>query len=159
MSKLYIAYGSNLNLRQMASRCPTATIYGTGVLDNWELLFRGQPHNAHATIERSKECHVPVLVWEVQDKDEKRLDRYEGYPVYYYKDYIPVYVDGKGKVEAMVYIMDRSQKPGYPSDSYVQTIRRGYKDCRFSMDYLDAVLEKNMDECRDLKFRIRDSYI
>ena len=26
MSKLYVAYGSNLNLKQMAYRCPTATL-------------------------------------------------------------------------------------------------------------------------------------
>ena len=28
--KLYIAYGSNLNLPQMAVRCPTATVKGSG---------------------------------------------------------------------------------------------------------------------------------
>ena len=29
MVKLYIAYGSNLNLEQMANRCPTAKVVGT----------------------------------------------------------------------------------------------------------------------------------
>ena len=28
-SKLYIAYGSNLNLEQMKRRCPTAEVVGT----------------------------------------------------------------------------------------------------------------------------------
>ena len=28
----YIAYGSNLNLRQMARRCPTAKVVGTALL-------------------------------------------------------------------------------------------------------------------------------
>lgn len=31
MKKLYVAYGSNLNIAQMALRCPTAHIYGTGL--------------------------------------------------------------------------------------------------------------------------------
>ena len=30
----YIAYGSNLNLRQMAMRCPTARLLGTGLVEN-----------------------------------------------------------------------------------------------------------------------------
>ena len=41
MEKLYVAYGSNLNIAQMALRCPTAHIYGTGLLNNWELIYRG----------------------------------------------------------------------------------------------------------------------
>ena len=32
MGKLYIAYGSNLNLAQMAARCPSASIYAAGLL-------------------------------------------------------------------------------------------------------------------------------
>lgn len=42
--KLYIAYGSNLNLGQMNYRCPTAKLYGTGVIENYELQFKGMPH-------------------------------------------------------------------------------------------------------------------
>lgn len=37
--KLYIAYGSNLNLGQMKYRCPTAKLYGTGVIENYEYMF------------------------------------------------------------------------------------------------------------------------
>lgn len=45
MSKLYVAYGSNLNLKQMAYRCPTATLVGTGVIENYELQFKiGRAH-------------------------------------------------------------------------------------------------------------------
>ena len=39
--RLYIAYGSNLNLLQMAFRCPTAEIAGKSELKGYELLFRG----------------------------------------------------------------------------------------------------------------------
>ena len=39
--KLYMAYGSNLNLYQMAYRCPTAQVAGKAVLKDYELLFRG----------------------------------------------------------------------------------------------------------------------
>ena len=38
--RLYIAYGSNLNLEQMKRRCPTAEVVGTAELRNWRLWFR-----------------------------------------------------------------------------------------------------------------------
>ena len=85
MGKLYIAYGSNLNLAQMAARCPSASIYAAGLLNNWELIYRGTQTNSHATIRRKKGSFVPVLVWEIQPRDEARLDIYEGYPRYYFK--------------------------------------------------------------------------
>ena len=41
--KLYIAYGSNLNLKQMKYRCPTAKLIGKGVVENYGLQFKGMP--------------------------------------------------------------------------------------------------------------------
>lgn len=103
--KLYIAYGSNLNLSQMAYRCPSAKIYGTGILNNWELLYKGHKNNSHATIGRKKGKKVPVLVWEITPSDEHQLDIYEGFPTYYYKQNIMVTIGGQKK-KAMVYIMN-----------------------------------------------------
>ena len=37
----YIAYGSNLNLKQMAMRCPTAKVVGRAMLKDYQLTFRG----------------------------------------------------------------------------------------------------------------------
>lgn len=113
MKKLYIAYGSNLNLVQMAARCPSARVYAKGVLNNWELVYRGAMTNSHATIIRKKGSTVPVLVWEIQPKDEYFLDIYEGYPHYYSKKDIMVDIGGKKK-KAMVYIMNKRQLPGRP---------------------------------------------
>ena len=50
-NKLYIAYGSNLNLPQMAKRCPAAKVVGTSEIKDYALVFRGSGHGAVATIE------------------------------------------------------------------------------------------------------------
>ena len=61
MSKrLYVAYGSNLNIQQMTNRCPGAKLYGTGVIENFELQFKGQFHGAFATIAPKDGASVPV---------------------------------------------------------------------------------------------------
>lgn len=146
MSKLYIAYGSNLNLSQMAMRCPYASVYAKGVLDNWELAYRGRKTNSYATIIKKYGSQVPVLIWEITPKDEYYLDIYEGYPHYYFKKNIMVDIDGKKK-KGMVYIMNERQLPGRPSDLYVKTILQGYKDNGFDIRTLITSLEKNSIEC------------
>ena len=59
--RFYIAYGSNLNIEQMARRCPTAEIVGTAFLRNWRLMFRGK-NTAVATVEKHDGSQVPVYV-------------------------------------------------------------------------------------------------
>ena len=39
--QLYIAYGSNINLEQMAYRCPHSKVVGTSEIKDYELEFRG----------------------------------------------------------------------------------------------------------------------
>ncbi|MDE5564534.1 MAG: gamma-glutamylcyclotransferase [Oscillospiraceae bacterium] len=146
MGKLYIAYGSNLNLAQMAARCPYASIYAKGVLNNWELVYRGSKTNSHATIIKKQGSTVSVLVWEIQPYDEYRLDIYEGYPHYYFKKDIMVDIDGKKK-KAMVYIMNQKQLPGKPSIQYINTIRQGYIDNNMDVNIFEKSLEKNSIEC------------
>lgn len=85
MKRYYIAYGSNLNIRQMRIRCPHARVIGTAVINDYELLFKGSRTGAYLTIEPKEGGEVPVVVWEVTESDEAALDRYEGYPVFYYK--------------------------------------------------------------------------
>lgn len=83
--RYYIAYGSNLNINQMKLRCPSARIIGTSEVPNYELLFKGSKTGSYLTIEPKEGSSVPVAVWEVSERDELALDRYEGYPHFYYK--------------------------------------------------------------------------
>ena len=52
---LYFAYGSNINLNQMAVRCPDAKVVEPAVLENYELLFRGNAHGYGVATIRFKE--------------------------------------------------------------------------------------------------------
>lgn len=146
MKKLYVAYGSNLNIRQMALRCPTARIYSAGILNNWELIYRGSKTGSYATIRRKKGSAVPVVVWSIGEQDEKNLDRYEGYPTFYFKQNVMVDLPF-GKKKAMVYIMNTMAKPGRPSNIYKRTIRDGYLANNLDLEYLEESLRKNENEC------------
>ena len=88
MKKIYAAYGSNLNHRQMKKRCRDAKFAGTGMLKNYGLCFKGGSDNAFATIVPKEGAFVPVGLWEISSEDEKALDRYEGVPFQYFKQEI-----------------------------------------------------------------------
>ena len=102
MKRLYIAYGSNLNVRQMKTRCPKARLVGTASLENHILYFRESLTGSYLTIEPKIGASVPVAVWEVTQSDEMALD-------------------------CFAYVM-RSDRPiGVPSDYYVYTCLEGYE--------------------------------
>ena len=120
---VYIAYGSNMVEDQMAFRCPEARLIGTGYITGARLEFY-----LHATVERTgdKRNRVPVAVWDINSRDEKSLDRYEGFPHYYVKETWTVHMDDGSEIEGMVYIMNMiRQSP--PMNSYYQGIAEAYR--------------------------------
>lgn len=135
--RYYIAYGSNLNVRQMRMRCPSARIIGTANLKDYELLFKGSKTGSYLTVEKKDGGYVPVGVWEVSIQDEKALDRYEGFPTLYYKKELTLPIEGirTGKVRnrrVFVYIMHEERSIGIPSIPYMQTCLEGYDDFGFN---------------------------
>lgn len=140
---LYIAYGSNLNLPQMAFRCPTAKVVSTSEIKDYELLFRGGRRSAVATVEPLKGSTVPVLLWRLKERDLQSLDRYEGYPSFYRKEIFDVELRGR-TVSAMVYIMNEGHLFGSPSDYYLNTIMEGYQSAGFNTELLEQAVEKSI---------------
>lgn len=140
-NRYYIAYGSNLNIHQMFARCPSAKIIGTSVIENYQLLFKGSKTGSYLTIEPKEGRSVPVAVWSVTARDEAALDRYEGYPAFYYKAEMKLPIKGikSGKIrtrDVFVYIMHEDRPLGLPSEYYLETCLQGYQSFRFDKKIL-----------------------
>lgn len=127
MSKLYGAYGSNLNFEQMAHRCTTARFLGVGTIDGYMLEFRGKACGV-ANVVPCEGGSVPVGIWLIEPADEAALDRYEGFPWLYNKLDIPVKFGGR-ITPVMFYVMDAELPVRLPSEEYFNTILTGYNDC------------------------------
>lgn len=130
--KIYVAYGSNMDERQMAFRCPDSKLLGTGNLLNWRLMFKGEMPYSYATIEEWDGFFVPVVIWEISSADEKRLDRYEGYPKFYLKRDVEIETSDGEKLQGMVYVMSGEQRLNPPCDHYYAVIYDAYR--RFGID-------------------------
>ena len=123
MTRLYVAYGSNLAFDQMSKRCPKAEPVGTTELRDTRLVFRSV-----ADVERKEGYSVPVGIWLITPECEEALDRYEGVAGGLYRKVSVAFDDGQ---KALMYVMnDRGILP--PSEYYLNVIRRGYKD--FGLD-------------------------
>ena len=126
---LYFAYGSNLHHLQMKKRCKDSIFLKKINLKDFKLTFRSKYRAAD--IEPKKNSIVPGALFEISKSDEKKLDIYEDYPFLYKKYYFTYY----GK-KVMTYIMTKKTKFKYPTEIYLNVIKRGYKDCKLEKKYL-----------------------
>tara|TARA_B100000780_G_scaffold115325_1_gene80882 strand:+ start:376 stop:777 length:402 start_codon:yes stop_codon:yes gene_type:complete len=125
----YFAYGSNLHHLQMKRRCKDSIFLKKIYLKNFRLTFRSKFRAAD--IESKKDSKVPGALFEISKSDEKKLDIYEDYPTLYKKYYFIYY----GK-KVMTYTMAKKTLFMFPTERYLNIIKRGYKDCNLEFSYL-----------------------
>jgi len=89
----------------------------------------------YADIEFKKNSIVYGALFEISKIDEKKLDVYEDYPNIYKKFYFTYY----GK-KVMTYTMTKKTLFTFPSERYLNIIKRGYKDCKIELNYLKKSL-------------------
>ena len=131
---LYFAYGSNLNHFQMKRRCKDSIFLKKINLTNFKLTFRSKYRAAD--IEPKKNSIVPGALFEISKSDEKKLDVYEDHPTLYKKYYFTYY----GK-KVMTYTMTKKTLFAYPTERYLNVVKRGYKDCNLDNHILKKALK------------------
>lgn len=149
MKRIYIAYGSNMNIRQMASRCPDSKVLGVSQIEGYALEFHGGG-GAVATIVPREDSRVPVVLWEISERDERNLDRYEGFPRLYFKQDFRVFLGRHSchaQVSAFAYIMSSGYDIGIPSEYYYSMILDGYTDNGIDTKPLFAALFAARERC------------
>lgn len=127
--KFYFAYGANMSLDSMRMRCPQARPVRSFYLRDWRLWL----HN-HATIQPAPGHCVPGALWSITPGCERSLDMFEGWPVYYDKQYLTQ--DGE---KFMVYVMNEPAW-GDPSTGYIQLLEEGYQDWNLPPSVLEETL-------------------
>ncbi len=156
----YFAYGSNINLDQMAYRCPAAEVVGPVVLENYELLFRGNSRgNGVATIAPHKGRKVYGLLWKITPECERSLDLYEAFPRLYGKQSVTVQ-DREGREHTvMAYVMtELCREPAVPSSYYYNGILEGYRQNGLPTDSLKRAWEHSVKEVHGMTGKINDQY-
>jgi len=129
----YFAYGSNLHHLQMEKRCPKCRYVKKFVLNDYQLTFRNR--GGWADIEKKKSKKVYGAIYLISKCSERKLDKYEDYPVLYKKMYFKI----KGK-KIMTYTMVKKTRFVQPTTRYLNIIKQGYKDCKLNLRSLNLAL-------------------
>ena len=138
-ARLYFAYGSNLSLTQMKSRCPSSTYHSFGFLPNYKWIIGERGYANVVRTAPEEQCEVFGMLYTLEISDEENLDIAEGVPYAYYKRELAIIVatkDDEGKnldlkeVTALVYVDERRLGEGVCKEEYVHRMNRGIRDAK-----------------------------
>lgn len=133
---LYFAYGANTNKRSMALRCPQAKPLEAVKLEGWRLHFRGV-----ADIMEREGSVVHGALWRITPECEAALDRFEGFPNTYIKQYGQIRVNGRSEV-VMMYVMRQARALCPPHESYRQCLLEGYREFGIDTDQIHYAVRR-----------------
>lgn len=142
---LYFAYGSNLDRRQMRSRCASARVEACAVLPNHALAFGGFSHRwggAVATVVPTRGAQVEGLLYRLKPAELRLLDRHEGHPFVYERVSVLVEDERGRRQRAQVYLQPEAGfEPAAPPPGYARVLRRAYRRLGFDTARLAAATE------------------
>lgn len=131
MAMYYFAYGSNLNRKQILERCPDSKPKSTATLPNYKLVFVGwsrQWQGGVASIRTFRGAKVLGAIYEISDRDFRRLDGYEGYPRNADHLNVTVFTEDSEPIQAITYMRTGQPEETQPSLQYLTLIQQGYRD-------------------------------
>ena len=121
----YFAYGSNMDVAQMQSRVPGATVLGTGFLSGHAFTFSGYSERwsgAVANVVKKARSRVFGVVYELPPFGLAKLDRFEGYPHAYQRKTATITLTQGGKVGVVLYYKRDPRPLSPPNPRYVTLI-------------------------------------
>jgi gamma-glutamylcyclotransferase (GGCT)/AIG2-like uncharacterized protein YtfP len=143
-TKLYFAYGSNMNQQRLEERVGPVVNLGVTTLSGFVLMFNaGYDDNRFANIKMtglSKDV-VQGVLYELTPKQLRMLDKFEGAPYYYQR----MVWKTKGR-EMHVYICINPLYTPHPSvpikKEYLNHIAKGYADHNITTTYIGLAISR-----------------
>ncbi|MFC1952395.1 gamma-glutamylcyclotransferase family protein [Chloroflexota bacterium] len=127
----YFAYGTYLNKKLMLEHCPDSKPLFTAHLPNYKLVFLGwsrEWRGGLVSIRPFRGERVPGAIYEVSDRDLRRLDNFQGYPTNYTRLSVTAFDEGSEAIKAITYIKSGQAEETQPSKEYLAIIQQGYRD-------------------------------
>ncbi|PWB82809.1 MAG: gamma-glutamylcyclotransferase [Methylocystaceae bacterium] len=116
---LYFAYGANMDVAAMTTRCPKSRPLGLARLAGRRFIVM---EAGYASVVRDTRTFVHGLLWDLALSDTPALDRYEEVSHgLYRKAVLPVSRRPAGFVQALIYI-GSSAREGAPKSGYLENV-------------------------------------
>jgi len=131
----YFAYGSNMNLEQMALRCPGACMVGLVRKPGWRYLIN---QRGYVTALDDPDAETSGCLWTLTEEHWAALDRYEGVAGGFYRrvDCEVFLLDSNEPVQSIAY-RAANEMPGTPTAIYAGVVIEGARQIGLPEDYLE----------------------
>lgn len=141
--KIYFAYGSNMSVRRLQKRVPSANPLGVGRLADHELTFRKKSSDGSAKcdIAPTDGRDVCGVLFEIDVRDEEALDRFEGLGRGYRKKLVQVFDPAERDTCAFTYFADRAYIDGTlrPYTWYLKHVLVGAEEAGLPASYVAGI--------------------
>ncbi|MFM9974774.1 MAG: gamma-glutamylcyclotransferase family protein [Beijerinckiaceae bacterium] len=128
---LYFAYGANMDVAAMATRCPSSKPLGLARLPRHRWIIST---DGYANVIRDPRREVHGMLWELALSDVPVLDRFEDVPRLYRKVTQPV-ISAKGIRQALIYV-GRASEEGRPRPGYLDDVLRAAEGAGLPSAYI-----------------------
>ncbi|MEX2131633.1 MAG: gamma-glutamylcyclotransferase family protein [Pseudohongiellaceae bacterium] len=136
-TRLYFAYGSNMNKVQMRARCPGSKWLGSAVLPGYRWIIAA---DGFANAVPAPEDTVEGVLFEITQADEAALDIYEEVDAGCYAKHVVTLRHAGTTVEALVYLNPLTE-PGTAAPAYLEPLRTAmFVDAGLSEAYLSRYI-------------------
>jgi gamma-glutamylcyclotransferase (GGCT)/AIG2-like uncharacterized protein YtfP len=139
----YFAYGSNMDPKRVKERRIRFSKREHAVLEGFKLEFNKvsalNPKEGYANIVEDKNEIVEGILYEIEDEDINKLDKFEGVPRHYRRINLRVKLDSQEIVEATTYIAqtDMTRQGLKPTKQYLNHLLQGCD--LLSQEYCDKL--------------------
>ncbi|MBN8836149.1 MAG: gamma-glutamylcyclotransferase [Sphingobacteriia bacterium] len=155
------AYGSNMNIKRLRERVPSATKVCNASIDGYSFAFnkKSKDGSAKGNIEQTDNINDKVwgVVFEIDEKEKEKLDDAEGLGKGYNETMIDVRGTDGQVVKVQVYIADSGaiNNSLHPYDWYKEYVVSGAKDNELPEGYIQTLnnflVTEDMDKERRQK--------
>ena len=128
MNIYYFAYGTNLNKKKFLRRYKDSKIIKKYYLNNYQIVFRTR--YKVPDLQRNFKSVVPGIIYEINKKIEKKLDKYDDYPNMYIKKYFKY-----KKKRVMFYSIKNKTSVKKPNGYYFKIMMEGYRQNNFKKSF------------------------
>ncbi len=142
---LYFSYGSNMSIKRLRKRIPSAKRVAVAALSNHELKFHKK-----STKDGSAKCdiietHNPDtivfgVVFDIDDSEKIKLDQKEGLGKGYEEKFVEVISIEGNLLEATTYYATNIDPSLKPFSWYKEHVLRGAKENNFPDEYIQNII-------------------
>ncbi len=139
----YFAYGSNMSIRRIQQRVPEAQMISTAILKEHILLFhkvsKDGSGKCDAFFTGNQQDFLIGVLYNIEKKDKKELDKAEGLGQGYDEKEVVVYIDNDIQNVALTYVATEYDNTLKPFSWYKKHVLKGAKEANLPFEYIKTI--------------------